>query len=85
LKHDKGKLKAKLCAEKEGSERTEGGGAPGGVLDVAQDVLSNYYNYVGKTKILINDNFFVVSSSQLIKSITHNVKDLGGCILRAWA
>lgn len=53
----------------------EGGG---GILDVAQDVLSNYYNYVGKTKILINDNFFVVSSSQLIKSITHNVKDLGG-------
>lgn len=46
------------------------------VLDVAQDVLSNYYNYVGKTTILINDNFFVVSSSQLIKSITHNVKDL---------
>lgn len=52
-------------------------GRADGVLDVAQDVLSNYYNYVGKTKILINDNFFVVSSSQLIKSITHNVKDLG--------
>lgn len=40
---------------------------------VAHDVLPNYYNYVGKTKILINDNFFVVSASQLIKSITHNV------------
>lgn len=41
-------------------------------LLVAHDVLPNYYNYVGKTKILINDNFFVVSASQLIKSITHN-------------
>jgi len=45
-------------------------------LLVAHDVLPNYYNYVGKTKILINDNFFVVNASQLIKSITHNA--IGG-------
>lgn len=44
-------------------------------LLVAHDVLPNYYNYVGKTKILINDNFFVVSASQLIKSIMHNGTD----------